>query len=430
MVQPFQCARRASSKYSSRTSADVGTSPSLHVARSTRTLSVGRSVRSNELSAFSAYGGPALGRLCRPLAGRSPRPWFRMAPSSLAVPQAPSAGSALASRRRRSCSSSRSFASQAGVLVLSPILSDVADDFGVSIAAAGQLRILAAPLAVVAALAAGRRSSRFSPRALLGAGSALLAVGSVASAAAPSFALLALAQVPMWVGISTILTAGVAASAAWSEPERRTRVVAHAFAGPPTAWIVGMPVIGLVAEVHWRLAFLALPLPAALLAVLAVAGRPRDVPIGAAVDVALACFGVPTHGAGPSASCSRTRRGPGRSCSAARSSRRSTACRRPRPASRSRPSRSPTSSATGGPAAAAGARPPGDARLQRRRGGRCRADLGVSRPRSRSRSSCSRLGGRWSRREPWRAPSTGSRSRATWDARSARSGRSRRSSDT
>ena len=40
-----------------------------------------------------------------------------------------------------------------------------------------------------------------------------------------------------------------------------------------------MPIIGLVAEVHWRLAFLALPLPAALLAGLAVAGRPHDAPI-------------------------------------------------------------------------------------------------------------------------------------------------------
>jgi predicted MFS family arabinose efflux permease/GNAT superfamily N-acetyltransferase len=173
-------------------------------------------------------------------------------------------------------------ASQAGVLVLSPILSDVADDFGVSVAAAGQLRILAAPLAVVAALAAGRLLTRFSPRALLGAGSALLAVGSLASAAAPSFALLALAQVPMWVGISTVLTAGVAATASWTEPGGRTKVVARAFAGPPTAWILGMPVIGVVAEVHWRLAFLAFPLPAALLAMLAVAGRSRDVPISAA----------------------------------------------------------------------------------------------------------------------------------------------------
>ena len=181
------------------------------------------------------------------------------------------------------------FASQSGVLVLSPILSDVADDFGVSIAQAGQLRIVAAPLAALVAVAAGRGLTRFSPRALLGVGSALLAVGSVASAAAPTFALLAAAQVPMWAGIATLLAAGVAAAAAWSEPERRTRVVAHALAGPPTAWIVGMPLIGVVAEVHWRLAFLALPLPAALLAGLALAARPADAPITGGIS---SCFGL------------------------------------------------------------------------------------------------------------------------------------------
>lgn len=173
------------------------------------------------------------------------------------------------------------FASQAGVLVLSPILSEVADDLGVSVAEAGQLRILAAPLAVVAALATGRLLGRFSPRAVLGFGSALLAVGSVASAAAPSFELLALAQVPLWIGIAAVLAAGVAAMSSWSEPEGRTRVVAHALAGPPTAWIVGMPLIGFVAEIDWRLAFVAFPLPAALLAALAVAARPGDRPISA-----------------------------------------------------------------------------------------------------------------------------------------------------
>jgi predicted MFS family arabinose efflux permease len=40
-----------------------------------------------------------------------------------------------------------------------------------------------------------------------------------------------------------------------------------------------MPIIGLVAEVHWRLAFLAFPLPAAVLAGLAVAHRSVDAPI-------------------------------------------------------------------------------------------------------------------------------------------------------
>ena len=173
------------------------------------------------------------------------------------------------------------FASQSGVLVLSPILSDVADDFGVSIATAGQLRIVAAPLAAAVALLAARSLVRFSPRALLGAGSALVSLGSVASALAQSFAALVLAQVPLWAGISLLLTAAIAASAAWSTPESRTRVVASMYAGPPAAWIVGMPLIGVVAEVDWRLAFLVLPLPAALLAGLAGAGRPHDAPLAA-----------------------------------------------------------------------------------------------------------------------------------------------------
>ena len=115
------------------------------------------------------------------------------------------------------------FASQAGVLVMSPILARVAAEFDVSIAAAGQLRILAAPFAAVVALLTGRALARFSPRALIGTGSALLAAGSLASAAAPTFVLLALAQVPMWGGIAMLLAAGVAATGAWSTPEERTQ---------------------------------------------------------------------------------------------------------------------------------------------------------------------------------------------------------------
>ena len=171
------------------------------------------------------------------------------------------------------------FASQAGILTLAPILGDVAADFDVSIAEAGQLRILAAPLAALVAIAAGRSLVRYSPRALLGVGSALLALGSIASAFAPTFAVLAAAQVPAWAGVATLIAAGVAATASWSEPESRTRVVAHALAGAPAAWIVGMPLIGIVAEVNWRLAFVVLPLPAALLVGVAVARRPGDAPL-------------------------------------------------------------------------------------------------------------------------------------------------------
>src|SRR3954452_13387369 len=71
------------------------------------------------------------------------------------------------------------FASQAGVLVMSPILARVAAEFDVSIAQACQLRILAAPFAAVAALLTGRALVRFSTGAAIAQVSALFALGSL-----------------------------------------------------------------------------------------------------------------------------------------------------------------------------------------------------------------------------------------------------------
>jgi MFS transporter, DHA1 family, inner membrane transport protein len=156
------------------------------------------------------------------------------------------------------------FTSQAGVLVLSPILVKVARDFDVSTAVAGQLRIVAAPVAALVAVAVVRAGARLPYRLLLAGGAGLVAAGSVASAVAPSFQALAIAQVPLWIGISTLVAGGIGAAGAWSAPEERTRLVARSLAGAPAAWIVGMPTIGWVAETDWRLAFLAVPLPAAV----------------------------------------------------------------------------------------------------------------------------------------------------------------------
>lgn len=167
------------------------------------------------------------------------------------------------------------FTSQAAVLVLSPILVDVARDLDVSTAVAGQLRVFATPVALVVAVLVARSGGRFSLRSLLCAGTALVGAGSVASAAAPSFVVLALAQVPLWIGVAVLVAAGIGAAGSWSAPEARSRVVARALAGAPAAWIVGMPVIGIVADVSWRLAFLAVPLPAAVVTgIVLMASRP------------------------------------------------------------------------------------------------------------------------------------------------------------
>jgi predicted MFS family arabinose efflux permease len=87
---------------------------------------------------------------------------------------------------------------------------------------------------------------------------------------------LGIAQVPLWIGVAVLVAGGIGAAGSWTAPELRSRVVARALAGAPAAWVIGMPAIGLVTEVSWRLAFVVVPLPAALLTgALVLASRPE-----------------------------------------------------------------------------------------------------------------------------------------------------------
>ncbi len=158
------------------------------------------------------------------------------------------------------------FAGQSAVLVLSPILTEVAASFSVSTAVAGQLRTLSGVCAGLAALALGRVAQRFSLRGLLLLGTGMLALGSVLSATAPVFAVLVLAQLPIGLSLALLISTATAAAADWAAPGRRTTVLSWALIGQPASWIVGMPLIGLAAEVSWRLSFVVVPLVAALVA--------------------------------------------------------------------------------------------------------------------------------------------------------------------
>ncbi len=86
------------------------------------------------------------------------------------------------------------FASQAGLISLPPVLVRVAEDFGVTTANLGQLRTLAGLVAGVTCLAIAALGGRLGLRTLLGAGVALLMLGSLGSALAPGLGLLALAS--------------------------------------------------------------------------------------------------------------------------------------------------------------------------------------------------------------------------------------------
>jgi len=171
------------------------------------------------------------------------------------------------------------------VIALSPVLAQVAEDFGVSTASAGQLRSVSGLVAGLTAVAMGRLSGRLGLRELLIAGLSVLGAGSLLSAVAPSFAVLALAQVAVGVGVAMVLSGGLAAAAQWSAPEQQSRVLSWAILGQPVAWIVGMPVIGLLGGLSWRWGWVAVPFLASALALAAVAVRPSDAhrepPVGA-----------------------------------------------------------------------------------------------------------------------------------------------------
>ena len=162
------------------------------------------------------------------------------------------------------------FASQAGLLVLSPVLTDIAHEFGISTATAGQLRTVSGATGGVTALGLALARRRPGLRTLLSRGAALLLTGSMLSAVAPSFLVLALAQAVTGVGIGVLVAIGIAAAGEWSSGDQRARTLAWAIAGMPVAWIVGMPAAGAAATLGWRMSWL---VPAA--AALAVLGLLR-----------------------------------------------------------------------------------------------------------------------------------------------------------
>jgi DHA1 family inner membrane transport protein len=176
-------------------------------------------------------------------------------------------------------------ASQAGLLVLSPVLADVASDFDVSTAAAGQLRTVSGITAGLVALGTGLVSTRIGLRDLLAAGLSVLCLGSIVSAVAPHLGVLIAAQILIGIGVGVAYTAGVAAAAEWSSPNERSRTLSLALLGPPLAWVVGMPMSGLVGGVSWRLAWIVVPLAISLVALVVVALRCPTAPASARADV-------------------------------------------------------------------------------------------------------------------------------------------------
>jgi predicted MFS family arabinose efflux permease len=168
------------------------------------------------------------------------------------------------------------FAAQAGVLTLSPILPSVAREFGISTAAAGQLRTVAGLSGGITALAVVLVGARVGLRRLLLAGNGLLALGSAASAAAPTLIALAAAQAMVGAAAGLLISGGLAAAATWAPADRQAKAVARASLGQPASWVAAMPLVGMTADLGWRYTWLGVPLAAGLAGLAAVHSRPAD----------------------------------------------------------------------------------------------------------------------------------------------------------
>jgi predicted MFS family arabinose efflux permease len=186
------------------------------------------------------------------------------------------------------------FAAQAGLIVLTPVLSQVADDLDVSTAAAGQLRTVSGLAAGLAAIVLGTVARRLSLRRTIVAGAAGLALASGASATAPTFEVLAVAQIVLGLSVAALLIGATVAAAEWVPQQHRTRALSWALVGPPAAWIVGMPLIGVIGEIGWRWAWLLFPLAAAVVAGIAVFRRPESPRAGGTESIVEALRDAPT----------------------------------------------------------------------------------------------------------------------------------------
>ena len=141
-------------------------------------------------------------------------------------------------------------ASQAALVVLNPLLPDVARDLDVSIATAGQLRTVSGLAAGVAALATGLLATRIGLRGLLLGAIVILACGSLVERRRAGLRRARRRAGARRCRDRRLVLGRDRRDRRVVDAGDRSRVLALTLLGPPLAWIVGMPLVGLLGEIE------------------------------------------------------------------------------------------------------------------------------------------------------------------------------------
>jgi predicted MFS family arabinose efflux permease len=170
------------------------------------------------------------------------------------------------------------FATMPQSIILSLLLIEMGNTFGLSVGLTGQLGTAGSIATFALSLLMGILSIRFKHKSLLMTGLLLLSISILGSSQAPNFILLLLFTIMTGMGGALVMPMTTTLVAKHLPLKKRAGTIGILMATLSVSYLIGSPVINYVSEIGgWRLAYLAYALPFPLLGLLlAFTGLPKE----------------------------------------------------------------------------------------------------------------------------------------------------------
>jgi predicted MFS family arabinose efflux permease len=169
------------------------------------------------------------------------------------------------------------------------LLVDIAATFGQPVGVLGQMRTTSSTLSMIAALFMAVLSIRFSHKSLVITGLGFITLSALGCYIAPTFSTIIIVYSLVGIGASMVSPMTMALVGTHIPREDRSRAVGWLIAGNSLSYLVGAPLIAILAGLgSWRTAFLFWVIPIALLGIGSVTyglpSRRKDTTEAAAID--------------------------------------------------------------------------------------------------------------------------------------------------